>query len=253
MAKGTSPVRSIDSVAAYARASLCILAASLTLSLQPAAQEPPPGLMKRVAERETANEAARNRYMYRQTVVVSDFAGQFREVREVIFSPEGTRTERVIEKPVDTLKKLKMTEEDLRDVREIQPLLVTRETLFLYETKFRGEEKLNGIDCRLVQIRPRQILSGQRLFEGMIWIDKSDDSIIQSEGQAVPQIRTTKEENLFPHFTTIREKIDGTYWFPVTTYGDDTLYFRAGPQRIRLTIRYADYKRFGAETRIEYK
>src|ERR1017187_686412 len=237
-AKATSPVRIVDSVAPYARASLCMLAVSVALSFHAAAEEPPAGLMKRVAERETENEAARNRYMYRQTVVISDFAGQFREVRDIIFSPTGTRTEQVIEKPIDTLKKLKMTEEDIRDIREIHPLLVTRETAFLYETKFRGEEQLNGIACWMVQIRPRQILSGQRLFDGMIWVDKRDFSIVQSEGQAVPQIVTTKEENLFPHFTTIREKVDGKFWFPVTTYGDDTLHFRSGPQRIRLTIRY---------------
>ena len=105
----------------------------------------------------------------------------------------------------------------------------------------------------MIQVKPRQLLHGQRLFDGIIWADKSDLSIVRLEGQAVPQIRTTKEENLFPHFTTIREKLDGQFWFPVKTYGDDTLYFRTGPQRIRMIIRYANYKRFGVETKIEFK
>ncbi|HUS06717.1 MAG TPA: hypothetical protein VMZ52_10490, partial [Bryobacteraceae bacterium] len=97
----------------------------------------------------------------------------------------------------------------------------------------------------------RQILQGQRLFDGQFWIDKRDFSILRSEGQAVPQIRSTKpeKENLFPHFTTIRAKF-GNFWFPVQTYADDTLYFTAGPQRIRLTIRYSQYKRYGAESKI---
>src|SRR5947209_2775136 len=91
----------ISSVVRYARASLCILGVSVTVLLFNAlavGQDPPPDLMKRVAARETENEAARNEYMYRQTVVVSDFVGQFREVREVIFSPTGVRTEEVVEK-----------------------------------------------------------------------------------------------------------------------------------------------------------
>ncbi len=223
------------------------------------AAEPPPDLMRRVAERETANEAVRNEYMYRQTVTVEDLddrgarLGQYREVRDIIFSPTGVRSEEVVEKPSNTLKRLKMTDEDLRDIREVQPVLMTRENAFLYESKFRGEEDLNGIPCWLVQIRPRQILAGQRLFDGTIWVDKSDYSIIQLEGQAVPQIRTTKSENLFPHFTTVREKIDKNYWFAVTTFGQDTLYFRTGPQRIRLIIRYANYRRFSADTKIEFK
>jgi hypothetical protein len=209
--------------------------------------------MKRVAAHETENEAARNQYMYRQTVTVSDYAGQYREVRDVIFSPKGDRTEETVEGPVNTLKKLKLTDEDMRDMRDIQPILVTQDNAFMYESKFRGEEDLNGIACWLLEIRPRQILSGQRLFEGMLWVDKSDYSIIQVEGQAVPQIRTTKTENLFPHFTTVREKVDKKYWFPVLTFGDDTLFFRNGPVRTRLTIRYVNYRRFGAETKIEYK
>jgi hypothetical protein len=104
----------------------------------------------------------------------------------------------------------------------------------------------------VVQIHPRQILDGQRLFEGMLWVSKKDYSVIRSEGQAVPEIRTLKQENLFPHFTTLRQKVEGGFWFPVTTYGDDTLYFQGGPQRVRLTIRYTDYRRFGADSKITF-
>ena len=46
----------------------------------------------------------------------------------------------------------------------------------------------------------------------------------------------SKSENLFPHFTTLRQKVDGDFWFPVATYADDTLYFRTGPQRMRLVM-----------------
>ena len=46
-----------------------------------------------------------------------------------------------------------------------------------------------------------------------------------------------REENLFPRFTTIRKPIDGKHWFPTLTYADDTLEFRSGPLRERLTHR----------------
>ena len=212
-----------------------------------------------MAERESENETARNNYIYRQTVVVQDLdknggrLGEFREVREIIFSPQGTRSEQVVEKPMNTLVRLKMTDEDLRDMREIQPLLITKENAFLYESKFQGSEEAGGVDCWILRIRPRQIFSGNRYFDGLIWAAKSDASVVKLEGQAVPQIETTKDQNLFARFTTIRERVDGKYWFPVQTYSDDTLYFRSGPQRIRMTIRYANYRRFSAETKIEYK
>jgi hypothetical protein len=112
---------------------------------------------------------------------------------------------------------------------------------------------MDGVACWVVEVRPRQILSGQRFFDGLVWVDQADFSIVRLEGQAVPQVFSTKQENLFPHFTTLREKIDGKYWFPVRTYGEDTLPFRTGPQRIRLTIRYADYRRFSVDSKIDYK
>ena len=68
-----------------------------------------------------------------------------------------------------------------------------------------------------------------------------------------PQIRSTKSENLFPRFTTIRKPLVGKHWFPIYTYADDTLQFRTGPQRIRLRIAYSNYKKFGAESTLIVK
>ena len=131
--------------------------------------------------------------------------------------------------------------------------MLTQDRLWNYETKFRGDETVDEVDCWVLGVRPRQILQGQRFFDGTIWVDKKEYNIVRMEGQAVPQIRTTKTENLFPRFTTIRKPLDGKYWFPVYTYADDTLQFRTGPQRIRLRIAYSDYKRFGAESTLIVK
>jgi hypothetical protein len=203
-------------------------------------------------------QAERSQYTYRQIVVLEELdkrggkAGEYRETRDIIFSPQGTRTEQIIDSPSTTLQRLRLTEEDFRDIREIQPFVLTEDMMFVYETKYRGTERMDDIDCFVLQVRPRQILHGMRLFEGLLWIHPEDFSIVRMEGQAVPQILGTKQENLFPRFTTIRRPIDGKYWFPVHTYANDALPFRTGPIRIRLTIRYSDYKRFGAESQIKF-
>lgn len=234
-----------------------ILAFILTFAFRAAASSgPPEDLVRRVAARETENAAARDNYTYRQTVEMDELdsrgaiGGMYHEVRDVIFSPTHERTDEFVGKPRNTLRHLILTDEDFRDIRNIQPFLLTSDRLFLYETKFRGDENIDGVDYWVLQIEPRQILEGQRLFKGLLWIDKNDFSIVRSEGQAVPQILSMKQENLFPHFTTIREKIDGTHWFPVKTYGQDTLPFRTGGQRVRLVIDYSHYQRFGADSTI---
>jgi hypothetical protein len=235
-----------------------ILASVLSLPVWTAAEDPPANLVRLIAARETETAQAQSNYTYRQTVTLDELnaaglaGGSYREVRDIIFSPAEERTEHMVGKPYSTLTHLKLTAEDFRDMREIQPFLLTTDQAFLYETQFRGEETMDGVDCFVVQISPRQILDGQRLFDGMLWVSKKDYSVIRSEGQAVPQIHTLKSENLFPHFTTLRQKVEGDYWFPVLTYGDDTLYFRGGAQRVRLSIRYSEYHRFGSDSKITY-
>ncbi|HEX5227138.1 MAG TPA: hypothetical protein VFW44_05485 [Bryobacteraceae bacterium] len=240
-----------------------ILASTLLIPLLCAAslcdaEDPPANLARLIAARETETAAVQANYTYRQTATLDELSpsgaalGTYREVRDVIFSPTQERTEQMVGKPLMTLTHLKLTDEDFRDIREIQPFLLTKDQAFLYETQFKGEEMMDGVDCFVVQILPRQILEEQRLFDGMLWVSKKDYSVIRSEGQAVPQIHTLKTENLFPHFTTLRQKVDGDYYFPVMTYGDDTLNFRGGAQRVRLTIRYSDYRRFGADSKITF-
>ena len=64
-------------------------------------------------------------------------------------------------------------------MREIQPLVLTEDRLWNYETRFRGEETMDGVDCWVLQVRPRQILEGQRFFDGMIWVDKKEYNIVR--------------------------------------------------------------------------
>jgi hypothetical protein len=238
-----------------------LLAALLAAPLAPRAraQDPPANLAKLAARRETETEVERNEYTYRQAVTIDEMddrgaaRGQYRERRDVIFSPLHERTELLLGVPSNGLKNLILTEQDFEDIRNIQPLVLTEERLWNYETKFRGDETVDEVDCWVLGVRPRQILQGQRFFDGTLWVDKKEYNIVRMEGQAVPQIRTTRTENLFPRFTTIRKPLDGKHWFPVYTYADDTLQFRTGPQRIRLRIAYSDYKRFGAESTLIVK
>ena len=219
-------------------------------------EDPPPNLARRVAAHEAENEKARNDYTWRQTFVLEEVDGKgfrtgvYKEIRDILFSPEGKRVEQLTEKS-DALTHIKLTDEDFQDLREVQPLLLTTERFFMYETQFKGEETAEDVDCWVLSVRPRQILDGQRLFDGLIWVSKADQAIVKAEGEAVPQVHGLKNENLFPHFTTLRRKVDG-HWFPVSTQGDDTLAFHTGPQRERITIRYENYKRFSTETTIKF-
>jgi hypothetical protein len=223
------------------------------------ADDPPANLAKLVAHRETETNRERNEYTYRQTFTLQELdgkggaRGEYKEIRDIIFSPAHERTEELIGRPTNGLQLLVMTDEDFRDIREIQPLTLNEEQLWNYDTKSRGDEVMDDVDCWVLQIKPRQILEGQRFFEGLIWVDKKEYNIVRLQGRAVPQLITRGQENLFPRFTTIRKPFDGKHWFASFTYGDDTLQFRNGPVREKLTIAYSNYKRFSATSTFTVK
>ena len=223
-----------------------------------AAFEPPDGLLAKIAARATENAKARDNYTYRQSVTVQEFDhrdlvdGEYHEVRDVTFSPDGSRYEQVVSPAKSTLAQIKLTPQDFADVRNIQPFLLTSDTVWLYRATYKGEETMDGFPCYVAYVEPKQILAGQRYFQGLLWVRKTDFAVVRSEGQAVPQVDTLKQQNLFPHFTTLYRDSDGKWMFPVRTYADDTLFFRNWPQRIRIVIEYGNYKRFGAESTLTY-
>ena len=224
-----------------------------------AAEAPPDGLIRRIAHHEDETVAERANYAYRQSVLLQELnehgaeVGRYSELRDIVFSPEHERTEKAITVPLLNLKNLSLTDEDFQDIREIQPFVLREESIRNYDVKFRGEENMDGVDCWVVQIRPKQILQSQRFFEGLLWASKKDYAIVRTEGQAVPQIYSTHQENLFPRFTTIRKQVSGGFYFPAVTYADDTLPFHTGPLRVKLTIRYTNYQKFGSSTSVTFE
>jgi hypothetical protein len=222
------------------------------------AQEPPKGLLREVAANGSRFEEERGHYTYRQSFLFQELGsrgipgGSYRETREIIFSPDGKREEQMVGRPADHLQKIRLTEEDFHDIRDVQAFALTKDTLWLYEFTYKGKEDLEGEDCYVFRMRPRQVLDEQRLLDGLIWISTKHRQLIKAAGQPVPQIYRGKEENLFPQFATIYQPIDGTFWFPVKTVANDVLPFRNGAQHVSYLIEYENYKRFGAESSITF-
>ena len=102
-------------------------------------------------------------------------------------------------------------------------------------------------------MRPRQILDGQRFFEGLLWVSADGRQVVRAAGRPVPQVHRVKNSNLFPAFETDYEPIDGKHWFPVRTVGDDILPFPSGMQRVQIEVKYSDYKRFTATSTLTFE
>jgi hypothetical protein len=216
-------------------------------------------IIRRFAAKEKQFKIARANYVYRQdnrvqTLSADDrVTGEWHEVWDITYDPRGRRVERVVSAPPNTLKGISLTPEDLQDLREIQPFVLTTDDVGKYSVKYLGKEKVDEIDCYVFDVAPKVIEKNQRYFQGQIWVDDRDLQIVKTYGKAVPDIKKGGDgENLFPRFETFREQIDGKYWFPTYTRAVDTLQFSAGAQRIRQVVKYDNYRQFQSDVKLTF-
>jgi hypothetical protein len=217
----------------------------------------PEEIIRKFAAKEAEFAQARSNYTYRQTVRIQELdpsgnpGGKHEMVEDIIFSPEGKRMERVVRAPVATLRNIQLTPEDEQDLRNVQPFVLTTSEIPEYDIRYLGKQNADEIPCYVFAVKPKKMVQGKRYFEGQIWVDDRDLQIVKTYGKGVGLLKKGSD-NQFPKFETYREQIDGKYWFPTYTRADDVLHFQTGDQRIRMTVRYEDYKRYEGRSTIKF-
>jgi len=216
-------------------------------------------IIKRFASKEKEFKTARDQYTFRQDVKVMTLDGDtpdgnYQQVFDVSFDDKGRKIKNVVFAPQPTLQRIQMTEEDIDDIENRLPFVLTSDEIGEYDILYVGQQKQDELNTYVFDVAPKQIVGKKRYFQGRIWVDNHDFQIVETYGKTVPDIRKKKgNENLFPKFTTWREQIDGQYWFPTYTRAEDTLKFSMGDIKIREIVKYTNYKRFGSKSRITYE
>jgi hypothetical protein len=215
----------------------------------------PEEIIQRFAAKEKEFKEARDQYTYRQDVQVKtpDDNGEYHEVFDVTFDDQGKKLKNVVFAPQSTLERIIMTQEDIDVIENRLPFVLTSDEINEYNILYVGQQQEDELHCFVFDIAPKQFEGKKRYFSGRIWVDDHDFQIVKTYGKAVPESRKKKDkENLFPKFTTWREQIDNTYWFPTYTRADDTLNFSTGGVHVVEVVRYQNYKKFGAKSKILY-
>jgi len=229
--------------------------ANSTISNQPPAL-PVDQIIQRFAAREAEFKKERDNYTYTQTFVIQTIDpdgmadGEYQMRSDILFTPDGKRFEKVTYAPASTLQRIQMSQQDLDDLEHVQPFVLTSEELPKYDIKYVGREAVDQLNTYVFDVGPKKLEKNQRYFQGRVWVDDADLEIVKTDGKAVPDIKKHGQENVFPRFETFRENIEGHYWFPTYTRADDMLQFSSGGVHIRMTVRYANYKRFGVTIKL---
>lgn len=200
--------------------------------------------------RESLNQHSFKRDVLLETIGPSgEVTGQYIRQSELILDDEGNRIERVFHHPRSSLKGIKISKEDVQDLSGSQLLGLDYRESAKYQFIYTGIETVNGHHWLAVDIKPAQMPDPHRMrnryFVGRVWLDPHTYQIVQIRGKTEPQ-----GKQRFPLFETYRETPATSYLFPSRTYGDDVLYFRDRAVRLRVKVRYYDYKRFGSTLKI---
>lgn len=226
----------------------------------------PNEIIKKFTQKETELLDAWKEYAYQQESKLQviglggNVAGEFYQVSDFVFSDDGKRIERIVKAPMPTLENagLQMTTEDRNALTNLQPFALTAQELPNYRVTMIGKEKIDDLNCYVFDVVPKAVADPKELgrlkdkkiegkfFQGKIWVDDQDLQIVKTAGKVVPEFKQR-----FPKFETYRENIDGKFWFPTYTYGDDTLNFdRMPPIHVRTVVRYKNYRRFSGDVKI---
>jgi hypothetical protein len=247
-----------------ARALLVFSVLALSLSSGQATtvkSDPSPEEIDKIIRTFAANEAAfakaRENYTYRQTARIQEYDdggiphGKFERVDEIVFSPDGKRTERATRAPVPTLRLIQMSAEDEEDLRHVMPFVLTSEEVDDYHVRYLGRQMADEIPTYVFAVKPKTMQPGKRYFQGQIWVDDRDLMIVKTYGRSAGVLKKGTHQQ-FPKFETYREQVDGKYWFPTYTTADSTLYFPGQTVRIKQTVKYEDYKQFKSDVKITF-
>lgn len=214
-------------------------------------------IIQRMGAREAAFEHARNQYEFRQTVTIDTISddtnrpdGEYKQVTDITFDPQGRRVEHVVFAPQNTLERVILTENDLRDIAERIPFILTTAQLPDYNLTYLGKQRVDELDTFVFDCAPKVLVKGHRYFQGKVWVDQQDNEIVLVNGLNVPQDTRRGHEDLSPPFTTYYQQIDGVYWFPVYTKAEGVLHFAAQngalsqDDHMRAVVKFTNYKKF---------
>ncbi len=220
-------------------------------------------IVTEMGKHESAFAKARENYVFRQTVVMQTINddtgkpdGEYRQVTDVGFNRDNTRSETVVFAPQNTLERVIIDESDFEDLRLRIPLVLTAEDLPNYDVKYLGKQKVDELDTYVFQATPKSADLKHRYFEGKVWVDQKDLEIVMINGKNVPD--DLKHGHFSIPFTTYYEQVDTVNWFPTYTRADGTVHFAAskdGPANdihMRNTVKYTDYRRYRSSARIIY-
>ena len=210
----------------------------------PAPPMPADQIIQKFTQNEDLNKKAYNGDTLDQTVKVEELVasgGSYELDGQQSSRADGQRYESVLKPPTSNLHYTEFSLEDVKFLAGLQLFFLTPEELPQYKLSYEGQEKLDQITTYLFRVQPKQLLN-KPLFDGAVWVDDQDFSIVKSYGQFLTSSGSFAPSFPFQMFEVYRENLQGHLWLPTYIRSDSEVKAQQGTVPIRLVVRSSNFK-----------
>jgi len=220
---------------------------------QPAEVPPalaPAEIIKEFAAKEEKFLRARVQYGYKKSIKLTEFGrdgqpgGEYQLTVQMVLDSDGRPYEKIVDQKQSTLHALTLTPDNVKIIGHLPAYPLIPQQLAKYDLRYVGTEKVDEIDCYIIDAKPKLLERAQALFQGVVWVDKQYLEVVKTYGKWVTDLGDEHAPELpFTNFETYRENVEGKYWFPNYARSDEYLHSKdSGDIPVRLVIKWTDFK-----------
>jgi hypothetical protein len=212
----------------------------------------PPVPAEEIIRKFTAHEdeflRAHQNYTFHRTLRLQEFpadgsaGGELNLEEDIILAPNGKRYERGTKKSAVPLKNSQLYFDELKELSRFPLFPLTTDEVSRYKLTYVGAQPLDELNTYVFRVQPKQIERTRKQLEGLIYVDDHDLAIVKVYGRWITEVDRPEGALPFVMFDVQRESVDGKFWFPDYVRSEDSIPDKAGPTRLRLTIKMTDFK-----------
>lgn len=201
-------------------------------------------IIQRFTQNEDLNQKAYDADTFDQSIKVEELVtngGAYEFNGQQYVKSDGEHYEKMLSTPTSNLHYTEFSLSDVKYLAGMPLFFLTSKDAAQYTLSYEGKEKLDQIDAFIFSVHPKQLLSTP-LFDGVVWIDDQDFSVVKSYGKFVTNAGDAGAGFPFQMFEVYRENLVGHLWFPTYIRSDSEVKTPQGAVPIRLVLRSSNFK-----------
>jgi len=214
---------------------------------------PPEQIVQAFLARAAECLRAHERYGFKRSMRLQEFlpggdaGGEIIQESVVYLADNGRRYEKMGETSRKSFVAAHVAAEELKTATQIPLFPLLPDQAQYYNFTYKGSQPLDELHTYIFEVKPKRLLAGYRLFQGLVYVDDHDLAIVQMYGRwaALPENEDAGPDARRTPFTMYEiyfENVEGNLWFPTYIRSDAWLQTKGGEDQLRLIVKMTDFK-----------